>query len=59
MQGPRGDEALAGLDRYEQMLNTFAEQAKGLLEDVEPARRTDDPRYRCLDWDATCAATVA
>ncbi len=28
MQGPQGDEALAGLDTYEQMLNTFAQQAK-------------------------------
>ena len=28
MQGPRGDEALQGLDGYEQMVNTFAEQAK-------------------------------
>jgi hypothetical protein len=28
MQEPRGDEALAGLDTYEQMLSTFAEQAK-------------------------------
>ncbi len=28
MQGPQGNEALAGLDTYEQMLNTFAEQAK-------------------------------
>ena len=28
MQGPRGDEALQGLDGYEQMVNTFADQAK-------------------------------
>ena len=28
MQGLQGDEALAGLDTYEQMLNTFAQQAK-------------------------------
>ena len=28
MQGPQSDEALAGLDTYEQMLNTFAEQTK-------------------------------
>ena len=28
MQGPRGDEALQGLDTYEQMVDTFAEQAK-------------------------------
>jgi hypothetical protein len=28
MQGPRGDEALQGLDGYEQIVNTFAEQAK-------------------------------
>ncbi len=28
MQRPRGDEALQGLDAYEQMLNAFAEQAK-------------------------------
>ena len=28
MQGPRGDEALQGLDNYEQMVDTFAEQAK-------------------------------
>ncbi len=27
-EGPRGDEALQGLDAYEQMVNTFAEQAK-------------------------------
>ncbi len=27
-QGPRGDEALQGVDGYEQMVNTFAEQAK-------------------------------
>ena len=27
-QGPQGDEALQGLDGYEQMVNTFAEQAK-------------------------------
>ena len=28
MQGPRGDEVLQGLDGYEQMVNTFADQAK-------------------------------
>jgi hypothetical protein len=28
MQGPREDETLRGLDTYEQMLDTFAEQAK-------------------------------
>ncbi len=28
MQGPRGDEPLRGLDCYEQMVNTFAENAK-------------------------------
>ena len=28
MQEPRGDEALRGLDGYEQLVNTFAEQAK-------------------------------
>jgi len=28
MQRPRGDEGLEGLDRYEQMVNTFADQAK-------------------------------
>ena len=28
MQGPRGDEAIQGLDGYEQMVNTFAEYAK-------------------------------
>lgn len=28
MQGPRRDEALRGLDGYEQMVNTFAENAK-------------------------------
>lgn len=28
MQGPRGDEALQAMDGYEQMVNTFAEQAK-------------------------------
>jgi hypothetical protein len=28
MQRPRGDEALQGLDGYEQMVNTFADQAK-------------------------------
>jgi hypothetical protein len=27
-EGPRGDESLQGLDGYEQMVNTFAEQAK-------------------------------
>ncbi len=27
-EGPRGNEALQGLDAYEQMVNTFAEQAK-------------------------------
>ncbi len=27
-EGPRGDEALQGLDTYEQMVNTFAENAK-------------------------------
>jgi hypothetical protein len=27
-EGPRGDEPLQGLDGYEQMVNTFAEQAK-------------------------------
>ena len=29
LQGPQGDEALRGLDAYEQMVNTFVEQAKG------------------------------
>jgi hypothetical protein len=28
MQGPRNAEALQGLDDYEQMVNTFAENAK-------------------------------
>ena len=28
MQGPQDDEALRGLDSYEQMVNTFAENAK-------------------------------
>ena len=28
MQEPRGEEALRGLDGYEQLVNTFAEQAK-------------------------------
>jgi hypothetical protein len=28
MQRPRGDEALQALDGYEQMVDTFAEQAK-------------------------------
>jgi hypothetical protein len=28
MQGPRGDKPLRGLDDYEQMVNTFAENAK-------------------------------
>ena len=27
-EGPRGDEALQGLDTYEQMVNNFAENAK-------------------------------
>ncbi len=27
-EGPRGDEPLRGLDAYEQMVDTFAEQAK-------------------------------
>ena len=29
MQGPRSGEALQGLEAYEQMVNTFIEQAKG------------------------------
>ena len=28
MQGPQDDEALRGMDGYEQMVNTFAENAK-------------------------------
>ena len=28
MQGPRDDDALRGLDGYEQMVNTFAQNAK-------------------------------
>ena len=28
MQGPWADDALGGLDRYEQMVNTFAENAR-------------------------------
>jgi hypothetical protein len=28
MQGPQGDETLQGLDGYEQMVDTFAKQAK-------------------------------
>ena len=28
MQGPRGDETLRGLDGYEQMVDTFAQNAK-------------------------------
>jgi len=28
MQGPRGDEAIRGLNGYEQMVDNFAEQAK-------------------------------
>jgi len=28
MQGPRSDEALRGLEGYEQMVNTFAQNAK-------------------------------
>jgi hypothetical protein len=27
-EGPQGDEPLQGIDGYEQMVNTFAEQAK-------------------------------
>ena len=27
-EGPQGDEPIQGLDGYEQMVNTFAEQAK-------------------------------
>ncbi len=37
MQGPRGDEALQGLDGYEQMVNTFAEQAKTFWRSFGPA----------------------
>ena len=28
MQGPQGDEAIQGLDGYEQLVDNFAEQAK-------------------------------
>jgi hypothetical protein len=28
MQGPRGDEALQGLDGYEQMVDTFADKRR-------------------------------
>ncbi len=46
MQGPQGDEALQGLDTYEQMLNTFAEQAKTYWRMWGPA---GEPMIRGID----------
>ena len=36
-QGPQANEVLKGLDGYEQMMNTFAEQAKTFWKSLGPA----------------------
>jgi hypothetical protein len=59
VQGPQVDEGLRGLDAYEQMLNTFAENAKFFLAVVGPARRADGTRRRCLGGAATLVPAVA
>ncbi len=46
MQGPQGDEASAGLDAYEQTLNTFAEQAKTYWRVWGPM---GEPMFRGID----------
>ena len=57
MQGPRGDEALQGLDGYEQMVDTFAEQAKAYWRLWGP--RANGPWHRRLGGDATRVRSVA
>lgn len=56
MQGPRGDEALQGLDTYEQMVDTFAEQAKAYWRPWGPLGET---MVRGIDaWAETQRAYV-
>lgn len=56
MQGPRGDEALQGLDTYEQMVDTFAEQAKAYWKHWGPLGET---MVRGIDaWAETQRAYV-
>ena len=56
MQGPRGDEALQGLDTYEQMVDTFAEQAKAYWRQWGPLGET---MVRGIDaWEETQRAYV-
>ena len=58
VQGPQDDEGLRGLDGYEQMLNTFAENAKTLAV-MGTARRADGTCSRCLGGAATLVPAVA
>ena len=46
MQVPGADEAIQGLDAYEQMVNTFAEQAKAYWRLWEPP---GEPMVRGID----------
>ena len=44
MQGPQWEAGLQGLDQYEQMVNTFVDQAKASSEGLlGAAGRTDGP----------------
>ena len=58
MQGPRADEALQGLDGYEQMVDIFAEQAS-LIGSVGPARRACGSCGRGLGASATLVRRMA
>ena len=56
IQGPRGDEVLQGLDGYEQMVDTFTEQAKAYWGLWGPL---GDPIVRGVDaWAETQRAYV-
>ena len=46
VQGPQDDEALRGMDGYEQMVNTFAESAKAYWRLWGPQ---GDPMIRVVD----------
>jgi hypothetical protein len=53
VQRPRGEEVLRGLDGYERMVDTFAQNARAYWGCVGSAGRTDGSRRRGLGGDAT------
>ena len=56
MQGPQGNEAIQGLDGYEQMVDTFTEQAKAYWKLWGPQ---GEPMVRGIDaWAEMQRASV-